>query len=171
MTAANSIYTYITETAPEIAVLCGFQTVQAVVTAITTAEAALPARDPYIVAEAAEGVAYEQLPTSKGSVLTSITAVVTDLSNKITTVGIATYLPMPITLVTKTHSAHGRNGTLFYHHAWGFPRGRFGVKLGSNRCTWGFVLTCRAQNNYCCAVSVGDYGTVIALCITVMAPK
>ncbi len=53
---------------------------------MTTTEDALPARDPYIVAEAAEGVAYRQLPTPKGAVLLSITATVADLNSKITTV-------------------------------------------------------------------------------------
>ncbi len=53
---------------------------------MTTAEAALPARGPYILAEATEGVAYDQLPSPKGSVLTSITAVVADLNQRISTV-------------------------------------------------------------------------------------
>ena len=53
---------------------------------MTTTEDALPARDSYIVAEAAEGVAYHQLPTPKGAVLLSITSTVADLNSKITTV-------------------------------------------------------------------------------------
>lgn len=63
------------------------QALQAIVTAMTTAEAALPARDPYIVAEAAEGVAYHQLPTPKSGVLNAITATVADLNAKISMVG------------------------------------------------------------------------------------
>ena len=63
-----------------------FQVLQPIVTAMATAEAAIPAREPYIVAEAAEGVAYHQLPTPKGAVLVSITATVADLNAKITTV-------------------------------------------------------------------------------------
>ncbi len=67
-------------------VLVLFQVLQPIVTAMATAEAAIPAREPYIVAEAAEGVAYHQLPTPKSAVLLSITATVADLNNKITTV-------------------------------------------------------------------------------------
>jgi cellobiose phosphorylase len=63
-----------------------FQVLQPIVTAMATAEAAIPAREPYIVAQEAEGAAYRQLPTPKGAVLTSITATVADLNTKITTV-------------------------------------------------------------------------------------
>lgn len=62
------------------------QALNSLVSAMTTTEDALPAREPYIVAEAAEGVAYHQLPTPKGAVLLSITATVADLNSKITTV-------------------------------------------------------------------------------------
>ncbi|DBA78043.1 TPA: hypothetical protein ACH3X2_008019 [Trebouxia sp. C0005] len=61
------------------------QALNSLVSAMTTTEDALPARDPYIVAEAAEGVAYHQLPTPKGAVLLSITSTVADLNSKITT--------------------------------------------------------------------------------------
>ena len=62
------------------------QALNSLVSAMTTTEDGLPAREPYIVAEAAEGVAYHQLPTPKGAVLLSITATVADLNSKITTV-------------------------------------------------------------------------------------
>ncbi|DBB04425.1 TPA: hypothetical protein ACH3X1_012907 [Trebouxia sp. C0004] len=58
-------------------------TLQTIVTDMTTAEAALPARGPYILAEATEGIAYAQLPSPKGNVLNSITAVVADLDRRI----------------------------------------------------------------------------------------
>lgn len=63
------------------------QALNSLVSTMTTTEDAIPAREPYIVGEAAEGVAYHQLPTPKGAVLLSITATVADLNKKITTVG------------------------------------------------------------------------------------
>jgi len=62
------------------------QALNSLVSSMTTTEDTLPAREPYIVAEAAEGVAYHQLPTPKSAVLLSITATVADLNSKITTV-------------------------------------------------------------------------------------
>ena len=62
------------------------QAVQSVVTAITTAQAAIPAREPYVVSEAAEGAAYDALPNPKGAVLNSISAIVSDLNSKISSV-------------------------------------------------------------------------------------
>lgn len=62
------------------------QAVQSIVTAITTAQAALPARGPYIISEAAEGAAYTALPNPKGAVLTSVSNLVSDLNSKISTV-------------------------------------------------------------------------------------
>ncbi|KAL0048626.1 hypothetical protein WJX82_007262 [Trebouxia sp. C0006] len=67
------------------ALLPTYAALNSLVSAMTTTEDALPAREPYIVAEAAEGVAYHQLPTPKGAVLLSITATVADLNSKITT--------------------------------------------------------------------------------------
>ena len=64
------------------------QGLQAIVDAMRATKAALPALEPYIVAEGAEGVAYRRLPTPKASVLTSITALVGDLEATITSVGL-----------------------------------------------------------------------------------
>ena len=62
---------------------------QSVVTAITTAQAAIPAMEPFIVSEGAEGLAYHALPTPKGSVLTAVNDTVNDLNSKISSVNTA----------------------------------------------------------------------------------
>lgn len=53
------------------------------ITAAATSPTPLPNLVPYVVAEALEGAAYGSLPTPKGGVLTPITALVTDLYNRI----------------------------------------------------------------------------------------
>ena len=66
--------------------LLGTQELQAVLTSITDAEAALPSTASWVTAELIEGAAYTALPTPKAGVLTAITNTVTDLNSKITTV-------------------------------------------------------------------------------------
>lgn len=58
------------------------------ITAAATSPSPLPELPPYIVAEALEGAAYASLPNPKGGVLTPITAVVTDLYNRISSVSL-----------------------------------------------------------------------------------
>lgn len=59
----------------------------ALVAAMTASEAALPPLPPYIVAEAAQGVAYRALPSPKASVLSSVINTVSDLDSRFTQVG------------------------------------------------------------------------------------
>lgn len=66
--------------------MLGAQELQAVLTSITDAEAALPSTASWVTAELIEGAAYAALPTPKAGVLTAITNTVTDLNSKITTV-------------------------------------------------------------------------------------
>ena len=79
------------------------QALGSVLSAISTAEAAIPPLAPYIVAEGAEGVAYDQLPTPKNSVLNAISSVVTDLDNKIRQVS---WQSLQSVIASPTHTAH-----------------------------------------------------------------
>lgn len=62
------------------------QTLVTQVAAMTTSLTAVPPLLPYIVAEAAEGAAYQALPSPKSSVLNGITATVADLDARFTKV-------------------------------------------------------------------------------------
>ena len=50
--------------------------------AMAASRAAIPSLDPYIVAEAAQGVAYRALPSPKGSVLNAVSTTVSDLNTR-----------------------------------------------------------------------------------------
>ena len=62
------------------------QSQEAFTAGIHSAQEGLPHMLPYIASEAAEGVAYQALPTPKAGVLTPVTATVNALYNQISTV-------------------------------------------------------------------------------------
>ena len=52
------------------------------VAAMAASRAAVPSLDPYIVAEAGQGVAYRALPSPKGSVLNAVSTTISDLNTR-----------------------------------------------------------------------------------------